>query len=101
MPTEFVSNEEQRMYQFSLESGSFELDNQTAIYRKLKAFLIDLPGWALIEPQHDPAENGRNAYLVAWIAHYNGEGELKKRNSNRQAKLENLHYRNERSMSFK
>jgi hypothetical protein len=74
------------------------MDNQT-VYRKLKAFLIDSPGWAWIEP-HDNKENGRNAYL-AWIAHYtNGEGELSKRTALAKAKLENLHYKNERSMSF-
>ena len=46
---EFTTNEEQRMYQFPLMGGSFELDNQ-AVFRKLKAFLIDSPGWAWIEP---------------------------------------------------
>jgi hypothetical protein len=56
-PTEFGSDEEEQMYQFPLEGGAFQLNNQTA-YRKLKAFLID-PGWAWIEP-HDMAENGRN-----------------------------------------
>jgi hypothetical protein len=39
----FSSNEEQRMYQFPLASGSFELNNQ-AVYCKLKAFLINSPG---------------------------------------------------------
>jgi hypothetical protein len=45
------------------------------------------------------AENGKNAYL-AWIAHYNGEGELSTRTALAKAKLETLHYKNERSMSF-
>jgi hypothetical protein len=63
------------MYQFPLVDGSFELDNQV-VYRKLKAFLINSPGWAWIEP-HDSAENRRNTYL-AWVDHYNGEGELSK-----------------------
>jgi uncharacterized membrane protein YgcG len=97
VPDVFVTSEEQRMYQFPLTGGSFELDNQM-VYRKLKAFLIDSPGWAWIEP-HDTAENGRAAYL-AWTAHYNGEGELSKRTAIAKSKLENLHYRNERSMSF-
>jgi hypothetical protein len=45
-------------------------------------------------------ENGRNAYL-AWISHsYNGEGELCKRTALAKAKLENLHYKSEQSMSF-
>jgi transposase-like protein len=97
VPDVFSSNEEQRMYQFPLEGGSFELDNQ-AVYRKLKAFLISSPGWAWIEP-HDSAENGRNAYL-AWVEHYNGEGDLSKRMAIAKSRLDTVHYRNERSMSF-
>jgi hypothetical protein len=38
-PTDFVSTEEERMYQFPLTGESFQLDNQT-VYHKLKAFLI-------------------------------------------------------------
>ena len=96
-PAQFMTNEEERMYQFPLAGRSFELDNQ-AVYRKLKAFLIDSPGWAWIEP-HDTAENGRAAYL-AWTAHYNGQGELSKRMAIAKTRLDQLHYRNERSMSF-
>jgi hypothetical protein len=96
-PATFTSNEEERMYQFPLAGNSFTLDNRS-VYRKLKAFLIDSPGWAWIEP-HDTAENGRAAYL-AWTAHYNGEGELSKRTAIAKARLDQLHYKNERSMSF-
>jgi hypothetical protein len=67
-PEEFAANEEQIMYQFPLTGGSFELDNQ-AVYWKLKAFLIDSPGWAWIEP-HNTAKNGLAAFM-AWTAHYN------------------------------
>jgi hypothetical protein len=97
VPIAFATNEEQRMYQFPLEGGSFELDNQ-AIYCKLKAFLIDSQGWAWIEP-HDTAENGRLAYQ-AWVDHCNGKGELSKQMAIAKAKLDTLHYQNERSMSF-
>jgi hypothetical protein len=85
------------MYQFPLTGGSFELDNQT-VYHKLKAFLIDSPGWAWIELL-DMAENGRAAYIT-WTEHYNGEGELSKKTAMAKSKLENLHYKNEDSMSF-
>ena len=97
VPETFATTEEQRMYQFPLAGNSFELDNQS-VYRKLKAFLIDSPGWAWIEP-HDTAENGRAAYM-AWTTHYNGEGELSKQTAIAKAKLDQLHYNNERSMSF-
>jgi hypothetical protein len=96
-PAEFASTEEERMYQFSLTGESFQLDNQT-VYRKLKAFLIDSPGWAWIEP-HNLAEDGRAAY-TAWTTHYNGEGELSKRTAIAKSKLDALHYKNEKSMSF-
>jgi hypothetical protein len=85
------------MYQLPLIGNSFQLDNQ-AVYRKLKAFLIDSPGWAWIEP-HDTAENGRAAFL-AWTAHYNGEGELSKRIAIAKVRLDGLFYRNERSLNF-
>jgi hypothetical protein len=97
IPEVFASSKEQRMFQFLLTGGSFELNNQM-VYRKLKAFLIDSPGWAWIEP-HDTTEDGRAAYL-AWIAHYNGKGELSKRTAIAKSKLNQLHYHNERSMSF-
>ena len=92
-----MTTHEERTYQFPLEGNSFELDNQ-AVYRKLKAFLIDSPGWAWIEP-HDTAEDGRAAYM-AWAAHYNGERELSKRTVIAKARLNQVHYQNERSMSF-
>jgi hypothetical protein len=43
---------------------------------------------------------GMTAYQ-AWIAHYNGEGELSNRTAlATKTKLENLHYKSKRSMSF-
>ena len=48
------------MYQLRLYGPSFELDNRT-VYRKLKAFLVDTPAWAWIEP-YDLAKNGRAAH---------------------------------------
>jgi hypothetical protein len=53
-PEQFATDEERRMYQFTLVRKSFESDNQL-VYCKLKAFLIDSAGWAWIEP-HDTAE---------------------------------------------
>ena len=97
-PETFATMAERRMYQFPLTGNSFELDNQ-AVYHKLKAFLIDSPGWAWIEP-HDTAKNGRAAYK-AWTDHYNGEGEPSNRTAIAKVKLNQLHYKNKWSMSFK
>ena len=82
---------------FQLFGPSYELDNQF-VYRKLKAFLVDTPAWAWIEP-YDLAENGRAAYQ-AWVNHYNGEGELSKRTAMVKMRLAALHYKNERSLLF-
>jgi hypothetical protein len=97
VPTTFVTNEEQRMYWFQLHGPSYELDNQS-IYRKLKAFLVDTPAWAWIEP-YDLAENGRAAYQ-AWVNHYNGGGELSKRTAMAKTRLAALHYQKGQSLPF-
>jgi hypothetical protein len=93
----FAMTEEEHMYQFLLTGNSFQLDNQ-AVYRKLKASLIDSPGWAWIKP-HNQAENGRAAYM-AWSAHYNGARELSRRMAIAKSRLDQLHYKNKWSMSF-
>ena len=97
VPEEFANNQEERMYQLPLEGDAFDADNHS-VYRKLKAFLINSPGWAWIEP-HDTAEDGRAAFK-AWTDHYNGEGELSKRTAIAKTKLDQVHYRNERSLPF-
>ena len=96
-PTNFADEMERRMYQLPLNGASFEADNRI-VYRKLKSFLIDSPGWAWIEP-FNATKNGRNAFL-AWSNHYNGYGELSKRTALAKARLDGLHYKNKRSMSF-
>jgi hypothetical protein len=37
---------------------------------------------------------------MAWAAHYNGKGELSKHTAIAKARLNQVHYQNERSMSF-
>jgi len=96
-PDDFVDEQEERMFQMPLAGPGFQEDNR-AVYRLLKSFLIDTAGWAWIE-QYGPTENGRAAFW-AWSNHYNGQGELSKRTSLAKARVEGLHYKNERSMSF-
>ena len=97
VPTEYADDEERRMFQLPLQGVSYDQDNRD-VYRKLKAFLVDTPGWAWIEPFNN-TENGRGAFW-AWANHYNGRGELSKRTEAAKQRLETLHYKNERSMSF-
>ena len=97
VPNQFASQEEERMFQIALVGTAFDSDNH-AVYRKLKAFLINTPGWAWIEP-FNGTENGRQAFR-AWSDHYNGEGELSKRTALAKQQLEQLHYKNEKSMTF-
>ena len=96
-PAEFVDENERRMYQIQAVGVAFEEDNRK-VYRLLKSFLINTPGWAWIE-QFNPTENGQLAFR-AWTAHYNGQGELSKRTSLAKARIKSLHYKNEHSMSF-
>ena len=96
-PADFVDTVEERMYQLPLNGPAFEEDNR-AVYRKLKSFLIKTPSYAWIE-SYDSTENGRDAYLT-WLEHYNGEGELSKRTAMAKAKIDQAHYKSEKSMSF-
>ena len=96
-PTEFIDTMEERMFQLPLVGPRFEEDNRV-VYRKLKAFLIDTAGWAWIEP-FNASEDGRSAFW-AWSDHYNGRGEMSKRTALAKARIDSLHYKNERSMSF-
>ena len=75
----------------------FESDNRD-VYRKLKAFLINTPEWAWIEP-FNGMEDGHQAFR-AWSNHYNGEGALSKRTALAKQRLDQLHYKNEKSMTF-
>jgi hypothetical protein len=64
----------------------------------LKSYLINTPGWTWIE-SFNATENGRGAFL-AWATHYNGQGELSKRTAMAKAKIKNLFYKNEWSLTF-
>jgi len=97
VPAVFANVEQERLYQLPLQGDGFDQDN-IKVYRLLKSFLVESPGWPWIEP-FDTAENGREAFL-AWTNHYNGQGELSKRVQLATAKIKQLHYKNERSLSF-
>jgi hypothetical protein len=97
VPAAFVDEREERMFQMALNGPGFEEDNR-AVYRLLKGYLIGTAGWAWIEP-YNARENGRAAFW-AWCDHYNGQGELSKRTSLAKSRVEALHYKNEQSMSF-
>ena len=96
-PTTFATENERRMYQIPLAGESYDDDNHR-VYRLLKEYLINTPGWAWIEP-FDATENGREAFW-AWSNHYNGQGELSKRMQLAKAQLKALHYKNERALTF-
>jgi hypothetical protein len=69
------------------------------VYHLLKSFLINTSGWTWIEP-YNVTENGCGTFL-AWVNHYNGQGELSKRTAMaKKAKIKSLFYKNECSLSF-
>lgn len=96
-PDEFESEEQRRIYQIPLEGNAYNLDN-ASVFRKLKAFLVETPGYTWIE-SFNTSEDGRAAFL-AWTGHYNGRGELSKRTAIAKARLNSLFYKTEQSMSF-
>jgi len=93
----FDTNEQEWMFQIALNGEVYETDNWS-VYHKLKAFLVDTPGWVWIKP-FDATEDGCGAYTT-WCDHYNGHGELSKRTALTKAKLNQLFYKNEKSMTF-
>jgi hypothetical protein len=96
-PDGFESDEQQRMYQIPLNGNAYNLDN-ASVFRKLKAFLVETPGYTWIE-SFNASEDGRAAFL-AWTTHYKGQGKLSKRTAIAKARLNNLFYKTEQSMSF-
>jgi len=96
-PDEFADEEERRMFEIELAGPGFASDNR-AVYRKLKAVLIDTPGYTWIK-QFDEREDGRAAFL-AWQEHYNGRGERSKRLKLAQNRVENVFYKSESSLPF-
>jgi hypothetical protein len=98
VPAVFADDAKRRMYQLPLTGGAFKEDNKQT-FRLLKSYLINTPGWTWIE-SFNATENGCGAFL-AWATHYNGQGELSKCMAMAKAKIKNLLYKNEQSLTFK
>jgi hypothetical protein len=62
IPAEFVDDAERRMYQLPFTGKAYSMDNKS-VYRLLKSFLINMPGWTWIEP-YDTMENGCGAPIL-------------------------------------
>jgi hypothetical protein len=74
------------------------MEDNREVYCILKTFLINTEGWPWIQ-RFDINEDGRNTFL-AWAGHYNGDGEFNKRAFAAQARLSDLHYKQEQQFSF-
>ena len=96
-PVIFTDEFEERMFQMLLKGQEYNLDHHT-LYAKLKAFLIEIIGFAWIK-RYDNAYNGRIAFQ-AWVDHYNRAGELNKCMAVAKARMRELHYKNEQSVLF-
>ena len=94
----FHDDAEECMCQSPLTGSSFNEDNCT-VFCRLKAFLVDTPGWVWIEPCN--LTKNRHQAFVAWVNHCDGEGELSKCTQSVKAWITNSHHKNEQSMSFK
>lgn len=87
----------QRMYELPHQGATYTTDN-TRVHTLLKSYLADTPGYEWIR-EFDATQDGRAAYL-ALRAHYNGEGELRKRTTLATETLRTAHYKNEQVFSF-
>jgi hypothetical protein len=58
-----------------------------------------MSGWTWIE-LYNTMENGHGAVLLAWMSHYNGQGELSKYMAMAKARVKSLFYKNKCSLSF-
>ena len=82
----------QRMYELPHQGATHTTDN-TRVHTLLKSYLADTSGHEWIRA-FDGNQDGRAAYL-ALRAHYNGEGELRKRTTLATETLRTAHYKNE------
>ena len=97
VPMEFIDMAEERMFQLPLFGPRYDEDN-CALFRKLKAILIDMAGWAWIKP-FNAMEDGHGAFW-AWSDHYNRCSEMSKCMALAKVHVDSLQQKNERSMSF-
>jgi hypothetical protein len=90
MPVVFTDEAERRMFQLPLMGNTF-VEAHKVVYCLLKSFLMNMAGWTWIRG-FNATENGCGACL-AWLDHYNGQGELSKRMALAKAKIDKLFYR--------
>jgi hypothetical protein len=86
----FIDEAKRCMFQLSLTGSTFGKDNKV-VYHLLKRFLLNTACWTWIK-KFDVTENRCEAFL-AWLDHYNGQGELPKWTALAKAKIEKLFYR--------
>ena len=92
-----IQDEVQRAIFLAPHTGpAYEADRRQ-VYRYLKGVLLGTDGWAWFEAA--PEGDGRTAWFNL-TEHYNGPTELRRRANEAEAKLVNLHYRNESAFSF-
>ena len=87
----------ERMHQIRLSGEAFGEDNQTVL-QMLNEYPINSLGWDRIE-RFNATENDHETFWD-WSDHYNGQGELSKRNHLALATPKTLHYKKEQSMMF-
>jgi hypothetical protein len=70
------------------------------VYILLKAACVDTDAWAWIQ-KNDPSANGRKAWWLVLVAHYDSYGELNKRVQRAKMELLRLHYKDKKVCPFK
>jgi hypothetical protein len=93
----FATMEEQRMYQTAHQGPAFIQDNQK-VFQILTQLLSATPAWTWIS-RFESGKSGKAAYQALRV-HFDGPGEIMKRNNYATRILDNTHYRSERSFTF-
>jgi hypothetical protein len=85
------------MYRISLRGQTFQLDN-AKVFGILTELLVNSVAWTWIS-KYEPTKNGRAA-MAALHTHYDGPGETRRRVSEAQNILTEVHYISESRFTF-
>lgn len=93
----FESPIEENIYMTAHQGPAYARDNQK-VFEILTQQLHGTPAWTWISP-HEAKKSGKAAYAALRV-HYDGPGEIMKRNNYAYRILETTYYKSERSLTF-
>ena len=91
IPPSAVDDQQQLIWSTPLAGVAFTKDNR-AVYQIMKSLMLDTEGWAWFQ---DAAESDGRAAFLLFQAHYDGMAEMNRRAVEAEARIKELHYKNE------